>query len=117
MDFAKNAGHKKTHKEVNKMPRGDRTGPWGMGPRTGRRMGFCSGYPVPGYMNPGPGYGAGFGFGRGLGRGFGPGRGRWFRGYYNPYMMPYGMPYGYPYHPYYGQGYTGDPAGEPEDKE
>lgn len=48
------------------MPRGDRTGPWGLGPRTGRRAGFCSGFSVPGYMNPVPGRGWG---GRGLGWG------------------------------------------------
>jgi len=34
------------------MPAGDRTGPRGMGPMTGRGAGFCAGYPVPGYMNP-----------------------------------------------------------------
>ena len=33
------------------MPWGDGTGPWGLGPRTGRGAGFCSGYPVPGFMN------------------------------------------------------------------
>jgi hypothetical protein len=61
------------------MPRGDRTGPAGLGPMTGRAAGFCTGYSVPGYMNPawGRGRGRGFGFfGRG-GRGFGNfGRGR-----------------------------------------
>jgi len=37
---------------------------------TGRAAGFCSGYPVPGYMNPIPGRGFGMGFGRGFwGRG------------------------------------------------
>jgi len=46
------------------MPWGDGTGPLGQGPMTGRRMGYCAGYGVPGYMNPG------FGFGRGFGRGF-----------------------------------------------
>jgi hypothetical protein len=45
------------------MPGGDRTGPGGMGPMTGRAAGFCAGYPVAGYMNPIPG--RGFGFGRG----------------------------------------------------
>ncbi len=45
------------------MPGGDRTGPGGMGPMTGRAAGFCAGYSVPGYMNPIPG--RGFGFGRG----------------------------------------------------
>ena len=33
------------------MPRGDRTGPLGMGPLTGRRLGFCAGSKVPGYLN------------------------------------------------------------------
>jgi len=33
------------------MPGGDRTGPWGMGARTGRKAGFCSGYSRPGFMN------------------------------------------------------------------
>jgi len=45
------------------MPRGDRTGPGGMGPMTGRAAGFCAGYSVSGYMNPIPG--RRFGFGRG----------------------------------------------------
>ena len=45
------------------MPRGDRTGPWGAGPMTGRAAGYCAGYSVPGYMNPVGGYGRGFGRG------------------------------------------------------
>jgi len=49
------------------MPRGDGTGPNGQGPMTGRAMGFCAGFNVPGFMNPG--------FGQGTGRGFGRGRG------------------------------------------
>jgi hypothetical protein len=58
------------------MPRGNGTGPAGMGPMTGRAAGFCAGYPVPGFMNPvgGQGYwgwGRGGGRGRGFGRGFG----------------------------------------------
>jgi len=57
------------------MPRGDRTGPLGQGPRTGRAAGYCSGYQVPGYMNPGGGRGLGFGRGMGRGRGMGYGRG------------------------------------------
>ena len=89
------------------MPGGDRTGPAGMGPMTGRGAGFCAGYPMPGYMNPVPdggflpgagygsaapyggapafyGYGPGYapawgsGFGGWRGRGFGFGRGRGF---------------------------------------
>ena len=86
-------------RQVTNMPRGDRTGPAGFGPMTGRAAGFCAGYPLPGYMNPtgagaqagvygygrgGYGYGRSYavarprypgGFpGRGFGRGFGGGR-------------------------------------------
>lgn len=64
------------------MPRGDGTGPMGMGPMTGRAAGYCAGYGVPGYMNPAPGrgfYGRGRGgFGRGGGRGGGWGRRNWY---------------------------------------
>ena len=35
------------------MPAGDRTGPQGMGPKTGRGAGYCAGYDHPGYANPG----------------------------------------------------------------
>ena len=38
------------------MPAGDRRGPRGMGPMTGRGAGFCAGNNMPGYMNPGFGY-------------------------------------------------------------
>ena len=91
-------------RKVTTMPRGNGTGPVGLGPMTGRAAGFCAGYSVPGYMYPvtgrtgyglvtpaaGP-YGAapyGFGVlysrainpwrgrGVGFGRGFGRGRGR-----------------------------------------
>jgi len=55
------------------MPRGDRTGPNGYGPMTGRGAGFCAGYDAPGYVNSGYG-GRGRGFGRGMGWGRGPGR-------------------------------------------
>ncbi|HOG45341.1 MAG TPA: DUF5320 domain-containing protein [Anaerolineae bacterium] len=37
------------------MPRGDGTGPTGMGPRTGRGLGPCANYPTPGNANPGAG--------------------------------------------------------------
>jgi len=57
------------------MPRGDRTGPMGMGPMSGRGAGFCAGFNVPGLMNSVPGRG-GMGFGRGCGRVFGMGMGR-----------------------------------------
>jgi len=55
------------------MPRGDRTGPNGMGPMTGRGAGFCAGFAMPGYMNPVGFQGRGFARrgGRGFGRGFG----------------------------------------------
>lgn len=61
------------------MPRGDKTGPEGFGPRTGRGLGYCTGYSSPGFMRGVPRGGAGFGFGRGF-RGFG--RGFWWRGFY-----------------------------------
>jgi len=79
------------------MPRGDRTGPWGLGPRTGRAAGYCAGYPVPGFMNPAPGFGRGFGFGRGGGRG----RGRGFRGWWGAYppVYPYAYQPSYTYPP------------------
>lgn len=47
------------------MPRGDRTGPAGAGPMTGRGAGFCAGFNTAGFQT------AGGGFGRGCGRGFG----------------------------------------------
>jgi hypothetical protein len=53
------------------MPGGDGTGPMGLGPMTGRPMGYCAGFPVPGHMNP-----TGWFFGRGRrfwGRGGGQG--------------------------------------------
>ena len=58
------------------MPRGDGTGPMGLGPMTGRGLGYCAGYSVPGFANP-----VGFGLGRGMawGRGGGGGRGLAFR--------------------------------------
>jgi hypothetical protein len=82
------------------MPRGNGTGPAGMGPMTGRGAGYCAGYGVSGYANPA--FGRGFGFGRGGGRGFGGGgwgRRNWFNatglpgwmgfgGYAAPYQQP-----------------------------
>jgi hypothetical protein len=53
------------------MPRGNRTGPAGLGPLTGRGAGFCAGYEMPGYAN----HVMGRGFsGRGRGGAFGRGR-------------------------------------------
>lgn len=81
------------------MPAGDRTGPWGLGSRTGRGLGYCSGFQAPGYAFPGPGlgfgrgFGLGRGFGRGLGRGFGIGRRR------GSWWPLFGSLSGYPYYP------------------
>jgi hypothetical protein len=53
------------------MPGGDRTGPMGAGPRTGRGMGYCSGNSMPGYANQMPIFRSWYGFGgRGGGRGW-----------------------------------------------
>ncbi len=73
------------------MPWGDRTGPLGYGPRTGRGLGYCSGNNVPGYMVAGRGLGLGLGrgFGRGWGRGYGFRGVGWGRGYYAPTPYPY----------------------------
>ena len=74
------------------MPGGDGTGPFGMGPMTGRGMGYCAGYSVPGYAN--------YGFGRGLGCG------RGFRRMFSRAGMMGWAHYGaYPYgfQPYSGQ--------------
>jgi hypothetical protein len=82
------------------MPRGDRTGPGGMGPMTGRGAGYCAGYGMPGFANPG--FGRGFGFGRGGGRGFGGGGwGRRNRFYATgiPGWMGFGGGYAAPYYP------------------
>ena len=89
------------------MPRGDGTGPAGMGPMTGRAAGYCAGYSTPGFANPVPrmgmgfrrgagyyGRGAGFGGGRGRGRGYGNfGRGVGFRSVTTPFAnAPYRPP-------------------------
>jgi hypothetical protein len=55
-------------------------------------MGFCAGYPVPGYLNPG------YGFGR-RGGGFGRGRGFGWYGPAAPFMSPAPAGYGYPGRP------------------
>ncbi|MEZ5020695.1 MAG: DUF5320 domain-containing protein [Bacteroidales bacterium] len=55
------------------MPAGDRTGPEGKGPRTGRGFGFCSGYDAPGNSRRGGGR---FGRGQGNSEGGGDGSGR-----------------------------------------
>ncbi len=57
------------------MPRGDGTGPQGLGPMTGRGFGYCTGYNSPGFTRIG-----GRGLARGRGRGIGRGLARGFRG-------------------------------------
>ena len=66
------------------MPRGDKTGPEGLGPETGRAAGYCSGCTMPGFMNPG---GGGFdGVRKGIsGR---AGRGRGNRNWYYATGLP-----------------------------
>ncbi len=81
------------------MPRGDRTGPLGNGPMTGRGAGYCSGSGIPGYKNAGMGHGRGFGGGRCFGGG---GRG-WRNMFYATGL------------PFWARGYPAFPAGyEPE---
>ena len=88
------------------MPRGDRTGPAGMGAMTGRGAGYCAGLGMSGYRSRmlGGRLETGFGGGRrGLvGRGFGGGGRGWRNDYYatglpgwirfgrftNPYLKP-----------------------------
>lgn len=61
------------------MPSGDRTGPRGLGSRTGRNLGYCAGYDTQGSF-----FGPGFGYGRGRGLARGPGRRREYgRGWIN----------------------------------
>ena len=79
------------------MPRGDGTGPMGMGPMTGRAAGFCAGFEVPGHANPIPGRGLGMGFGRGRGGrggGFGGGGGWGRRNMFRATGMPGWMRFG-----------------------
>lgn len=69
------------------MPRGDRTGPMGMGRMTGRGAGYCAGFAAPGYANP-VGLAGGFGCGHGRGRGF--------RRMFHATGLPGWARYGYP---------------------
>lgn len=81
------------------MPRGDRSGPQGMGPTTGRGLGYCTGHGAPGYVTaPGPGMGMAWGYGGGRGRG-GAGQGMaWGRN--RGYGPAYGGGFGRAYGPY-----------------
>jgi len=78
------------------MARGDKTGPLGQGPMTGRSLGYCAGFESPGFTR-------GLGGGRGQGRGFGGGGGRG-RG------MAYGRGYGF------NAGYTNAPQANSNDE-
>jgi len=82
------------------MPAGDRTGPMGMGPMTGRGAGYCAGYGAPGYVNPWPRMG--MGWRRGMGGNWGGGWGRGRRFGYHTTGAPFWAPHGY-----------GPPAGAP----
>jgi len=96
--YGKRISNNNKNKEKKTMPRGDGTGPAGMGPMTGRAAGFCAGNNVPGYAN----WGVGRGFGGGMGRGRGRGFRHWFNitglpgwarfGSFNPYRS-YPIPY------------------------
>ena len=84
------------------MPRGDGSGPSGMGPMTGRGAGYCAGFATPGFANSLGGRGRGAGFGAGRGLGWGRGRGWGLRatgpgaGYFPPPAYPvYPMETGY----------------------
>ena len=90
------------------MPGGDRTGPLGLGPMTGRAAGYCAGYSVPGYMNPIPGRGWGAGFGRGCGRG------RGWRNWYRATGLPGWARAGYGYPAFGGWAYPYAPAPTPQ---
>ena len=80
------------------MPGGDKTGPLGQGPLTGRGAGFCRGNNMPGFANRVGGARGGMGRGSGFGAG-GHGRGCrkrffstgvpgrvWFQGGAAPYV-------------------------------
>ena len=80
------------------MPRGDRSGPMGAGPMTGRGLGYCAGYPAPGYAADG--YGRGRGPGGQGGRGwrhryYATGMPGWAGGFQAPAYPPAGV-YGVP---------------------
>ncbi len=83
------------------MPRGDRTGPRGTGPLTGRGAGFCAGFRSPFF-------GRRFGMGYGPGPGFGGG-GRGWRHMFYATGLPGWMRYGW-----CGPAFVDEPAPEAE---
>jgi len=92
------------------MPGGDRTGPLGLGPMTGRAAGYCAGYSTPGYMNPLGGRGLGLAWRRGYGRG----GGRGFRRGFHP--LGWGAAYPLPIYPPNWYGAYPPPAGGAADE-
>lgn len=72
------------------MPRGNRTGPRGMGAMTGRAAGLCAGFQAPGYDNQVPGRGKGFGGRSGGFAGGGRGWRNWFHATGIPGWMRFG---------------------------
>ena len=95
------------------MPGGDRTGPAGMGPMTGRGAGYCAGYPTPGYANPIPGRGFGGFGGGGWGRGRGGGGGWGRRNMFYATGLPRWQRFG-PAVPFYGNAYPPAPSTDDE---
>ena len=71
---------------------------------TGRAAGYCAGYPMPGYMNPMPGWG----FGAGRGGGGGHGWRHWFHATGLPGWARFGQA------PAWGVGPTAPPTPEQE---
>ena len=111
------------------MPRGDRTGPDGRGPMTGRARGYCAGYEQPGQMTPIPGrdfWGWG---GCGGGRGWRnwyyatglPGWQRTPMGPFCPYCGPCAAPYvpvsEGPFCPYCGAAYGPSPMTQVQERD
>jgi hypothetical protein len=97
------------------MPRGDRTGPLGFGPMTGRAAGYCAGFGMPGFVNPAPGLAMGARFGRG-GRFWGRGGGRGWRNMFYATGLT-GMQRAAMGWPAFGWGFYGAPASPAPTKE
>ena len=79
------------------MPLEDKTGPAGWGPMTGRGMGYCAGYGVPGSMNSVPVRGRGMRGGGGRGfrnRFFATGLPGWMRAGNPNAAFPNAAPFG-----------------------
>ena len=80
----RNRNDEKIKMEERNMPRGDKTGPMGMGPMTGRGAGLCRGNDSPGSTSAGRGR---FGGSGRMGGGFG-GRRRGCRNMFNATGLP-----------------------------